>query len=415
MSYLSNVNYLYSTWMDASNSIPNGTYGNVSLLTLGKGQIGNLTTGSIGLNCDSPSSYVLDASGAVRIRDNLDISGNINSAFLDASLNLRALDSQVVKTSGIQNIAGAKTFTETTTFNGTIVGMTAMRMSGGQVQTSGGLYYPSTNFNRKIVLAPVANNEYQNYSIGTNVSNKLIQFLVPDDTGHFVFSNANDTTSKSDILDISPPAITAYTEFGVSNGTTTSIVLTQNDGLRIYDEAIYLFNTGQERIRIDSFQEEIDISGIALIIRGGLSFTTFNASNQRVVEWDDDTLDVSNTVIQMTGMKIHNCPTGAINGATTITKPWAQYRAVESQATAYTITLPTITINDLGKEITFRKVRASAGAATISFIGNGTQWVYDSQLVGGATAQGIMTSGVATVRLVCLPDTGNGAYAWFRC
>ena len=77
-----------------------------------------------------------------------------------------------------------------------------------------------------------------------------------------------------------------------------------------------------------------------------------------------------------------------------------------------TITLPTITSSNLGQQITFRRVGGTT-TVVVSFIGNGTQFVYNTALTGAATAQGLMASGTYTVKLVSLLVTGT-TYAWFQ-
>ena len=105
-----------------------------------------------------------------------------------------------------------------------------------------------------------------------------------------------------------------------------------------------------------------------------------------------------------------------ITGTTTLSMAGAntmfKYYSVSAGATAYTITLPTITITDLGKRITFRRVGGTTTTA-ISFIGNGTQFVYNTALTGGATAQALMASGVYIVKLVPMVVSGT-TYAWFQ-
>jgi hypothetical protein len=67
----------------------------------------------------------------------------------------------------------------------------------------------------------------------------------------------------------------------------------------------------------------------------------------------------------------------------------------------------------LGTEILFRRVGGTT-TTIVSFIGNGTQKVYNTALTGGGTAQTLMSSGVYIIKLVALVDGVVGTYAWFQ-
>ena len=115
-------------------------------------------------------------------------------------------------------------------------------------------------------------------------------------------------------------------------------------------------------------------------------------------------------------LNIFNSTTTRIITNTTITKPYDQFvLCEESLGTGYTITLPTITgTADLGKAITFRKVKKTLNF-NISFIGNGTQYVYNRLLSGSLSAQALMPPTVYKITLVPLFDATVGAgYAWFQ-
>ena len=102
-----------------------------------------------------------------------------------------------------------------------------------------------------------------------------------------------------------------------------------------------------------------------------------------------------------------------IAAATTISTPYYEYYSVNAGATAFTITLPTITINMLGKKIIFRRVGGTT-TTIVSFVGNGTQKVYNTLNTGGAAAQALMGSGEYIVSLVPLVDGTAGTYAYFE-
>lgn len=541
---------MFNIWIYNSNKVP-ATYGNVSLYSQQKADLNQITTTRLGVNCDSSANaYTADISGSLWVRGDTDISGNINSPWLDASLNLRALDTVVVKTTGNQTIGGEKTLTGTLTssqsmvitgattkemkventggslsssmsangirttgyfwgqaqggnsyrgtttantnfyitndelsyltgitssvqtqlnntltldtaqiitgakrftgdvsfntgsvlfqngltsngaiaLNSTLVGATAIRMANGSIQTAGGIYFPASDFNRKIVLAPVANNEFQNYSIGTNTTNKLIQFMVPDDSSLFRFSCGASTTTKTDIMDITPSGLSMKNvktiDLNYSNSTT--VKLDPNVGLIVYGKTISVFNAAgtNQWMWLDGFTNSFDMSGTDTNFYGG--GIKLNANPLEIYDitgitgiryggWNTTKLDISGSLLQLENQYINRSNTTVVGAATTITKPYNQYYAVEATGTAYTITLPTITAADLGKEIVFRKVRQTGTAVSISFIGNGSQRVYSTALAGGTTAQALMTSTTYVVNLLPLPDpaAGAGLFGWF--
>ena len=86
--------------------------------------------------------------------------------------------------------------------------------------------------------------------------------------------------------------------------------------------------------------------------------------------------------------------------------------SVSAGATAFTITLPTITAANVGQKIMFRRVGGTV-ATTISFIGDGSQFVYSLTNVGATTAQPLMPNGTFIVELIGLLVTGS-TYAYFR-
>jgi len=96
---------------------------------------------------------------------------------------------------------------------------------------------------------------------------------------------------------------------------------------------------------------------------------------------------------------------------TTLSSIIYSYYSVSAAATAYTITLPTLTAANLGQNIIFRRVGGTVTTA-ISFTSNGTQLVYNTALTGSAT-NALMASGQYIVRLVGLLVTGT-TYAYFQ-
>jgi len=106
-----------------------------------------------------------------------------------------------------------------------------------------------------------------------------------------------------------------------------------------------------------------------------------------------------------------------ISSATTLSytasNSFYKYYSISAGATAFTITLPTIDASHLGNEIQFRRVGGTT-TTVVSFIGNGTQNVYNQTNVGGTTAQALMASGGYIVRLVPMLLTNAPTYAWFQ-
>ena len=133
--------------------------------------------------------------------------------------------------------------------------------------------------------------------------------------------------------------------------------------------------------------------------------------------------------IYSNSINIYNSLTAPITSSTTLTIPIAEYINLAPTG-AITITLPTIRIPtsstgsnlnslvsvygsvNIGTKIAFRRVGRTS-TVIISFIGNGTQNVYNTTNTGATTAQGLMSSGVYIVNLVALVVTGT-TYAWFQ-
>jgi hypothetical protein len=212
----------------------------------------------------------------------------------------------------------------------------------------------------------------------------------------------NTALEKTLVLDGGGVNIRFHKAFKLWNATNTHGLLEMGAGStnfdssgithRVFNGQIRLYNTTLTEAVTINPSASVDISGIDLVMK----------NNGQILK-ENMYLFQSNSA-------------SPYNANTTITKPYRHSYTVESTATAFTITLPTIADNDDGNEIIIRKVRTAAGTATISFIGNGTQNVYGFTNTGGTTAQGIMTSTVYVVRFLALREhTGDGSvkYAWF--
>ena len=81
--------------------------------------------------------------------------------------------------------------------------------------------------------------------------------------------------------------------------------------------------------------------------------------------------------------------------------------------TATTITLATITAQNIGTKLTFRRTGGTTTVA-VSFIGNGTQSVFNLTNTGGTTAQALMPSGSYSVTLVALYQTSTSTFGWYQ-
>ena len=99
-----------------------------------------------------------------------------------------------------------------------------------------------------------------------------------------------------------------------------------------------------------------------------------------------------------------------INAASTLTYPTSEIYSIDV-ASDITITLPTIAAANNGTKIIFRR---TGGTTNISFIGNGSQSVYNSANTGGTTAQTLMPSGSYSVTLYALESYSTSSYAWFQ-
>lgn len=81
--------------------------------------------------------------------------------------------------------------------------------------------------------------------------------------------------------------------------------------------------------------------------------------------------------------------------------------------TATTITLPSIAGANVGTKVVFRRTGGTTTVA-VSFIGNGTQSVFNLINTGGTTAQALMPSGSYSVTLCALYQTSTGTFGWYQ-
>jgi hypothetical protein len=92
---------------------------------------------------------------------------------------------------------------------------------------------------------------------------------------------------------------------------------------------------------------------------------------------------------------------------------YPSYSVQAPSSTAFNITLPTIVAGSLGNRILFRRLTGGTTTTTISFIGNGTQPVYNTANAGGTGAQALMPSGTNVVEMMSALVSA-GVYAWYE-
>ena len=415
-------------------------------------------TGTITESVTGAKTFTDDASFNALIK-----CGIIQSSWLDASLNLRAYDASCVKLTGNQTISGAKTFTGDVSFNtgtvvfqnglttngsivssNSIVGITAMRMSGGSIQTNGGIYFQAADLNRKLTLYPVTSGECGNHSIGVNTTGTNMQFMVPDINRKYTFSYGLTASTKQDILMIDPSGadtsiVGKLTLFDSSFASINRrLVSNQSDFFTLKKGGLLIEDSGEPMLKYSpvsggkllEFHSNLRIYdnsfaepniAIEYAPEFGLRInrnTEFKGNDIYILLSDGSTnLILGNprgTIQSATSTHWYSAPS-LISAAYTIPKPWDEYYGIKTTGTAYTITLPTITDDwEAGNPITFRKVRETGSAVTVSFITNGTQRLFSNTLTGSTTAVGIMTSTVYYFKLVPMWDEVQADWGWFR-
>ena len=100
-----------------------------------------------------------------------------------------------------------------------------------------------------------------------------------------------------------------------------------------------------------------------------------------------------------------------ISSNITLSFPFSEYYSI-SATSVLTVTLPTITASNVGSRVVFRRVGGTTTIA-ISFIGNGSQSVFNSTNTGGTTAQALMPSGSYIVKLAAMYITST-TFGWFQ-
>jgi hypothetical protein len=319
--------------------------------------------------------------------------------------------------------------------------------------------------------ALVLNNALGNYSIDVNDTNQDMTFLLPNDTKRFKFSYGTSPTTTEimtigsgftnlniggggagEQFTIKSGGNTLFTvsdfnkEVRVSNGCDlivssdflfedatvgTIMRFSTQDGLLLQQSAPFIMRAGTtsdgDYFKIDAVASTIDISGV--IQMNFLGDTRLNfyqpLTTTRVGGFYGADMDLSGGIITLTNQMLlkNNMYINALNadaygvngnniaGTNTIQTPYAHFYGVEGTS-VFTITLPTITLQDLGNEICFRRV---SGTSNISFISSGGQKAYPNGSITGQTTAFVgLTSGTnAFVAFTAMKESGNTTYAWF--
>ncbi len=100
-----------------------------------------------------------------------------------------------------------------------------------------------------------------------------------------------------------------------------------------------------------------------------------------------------------------------ISANTTLSFPLANEIYSVSTTSNITITLPTIASSNCGAKVIFKRVGGTT-TTSISFIGNGSQSVYNIVMSGGTTAQALIPSGSYVATLYALQVSTTPTYAW---
>jgi len=141
--------------------------------------------------------------------------------------------------SNIPLLNGTNTFTSTNTFQGEITATSGIRVGSTPYGFSEGIVFPTIDGYRKLVLYPVNNNPYENYSIGAHHTSNEMNFTVPDNTKSFNFGYATSSTTRSNILSFNSSSLTlspnAYLKMGTASPytpPTNSLSMGQNNSYR---------------------------------------------------------------------------------------------------------------------------------------------------------------------------------------
>jgi hypothetical protein len=314
--------------------------------------------------------------------------GGISAASIPDS----ALSSNVGLLTGAQTFSGAKSFTGGITASGTqtiTFGTNAPTMNGGGISAA---------------------------SIPDSALSSNVGLL----TGAQTFSGSKSFTGG--ITATGTQTITFGTNAPTMNGGNITFAATSIPNSALQNSVI-LSGASQTISGAKTFTGGITASGTQTITFG-TNAPTMSGANISSASIPDSALSsnipLENGTNTFTGANainnqyVHAAYGSLISAASTLTTLSAiiyEYYSISAGATAFTITLPTITSSNVGQSITFRRVGGTTTTA-ITFAGNGTQLVYNTALSGGTT-NALMASGVYIIKLVGLLVTGT-TYAYFQ-
>ena len=128
-----------------------------------------------------------------------------------SDLSMSLIDHFNIRPAYGQLLSQSNTWTGANTFDTNNTRISKSLIIGGltvSAQTDGGIYFNSSALNRKIVLATTTNDEFGNYSIGTQTN--TTQFMVPTSTQKYTFSYGMTATTKKDFAIIESSGISIF-------------------------------------------------------------------------------------------------------------------------------------------------------------------------------------------------------------
>jgi hypothetical protein len=216
VAYDSNLVHLTGTETISGNKTFSGTVAGITKVMVGLENVDNTsdankpvsTATQTALNLKADDSVVVKLAGAQTISGDKTFSGNViaNAKTItptqlgylsDMSLSFAtAFNDRPVYN---QLLAASNTWTGVNTFNTNNVAVTkSIGIAGATVRVDGGIYFPNTDLNRRIVFYSSGNNEYQNHSIGKGPY--TMQFMVDATNNYYTFSAAATALSKTDYV-----------------------------------------------------------------------------------------------------------------------------------------------------------------------------------------------------------------------
>ena len=338
----------------------------------------NSDLGSNNLNNATAVGYgtIVNASSTIQLGSNSEtvaLSGSLKSGsntITAAQLGyLSAVSTGIVDTASSQTIGGTKTFSTAPVMSGASI--TSASIPDGALSSNVALLTGTQTFSgtKTFSTAPVMSGA----SItSATIPNAALQSTVTINNTASTFSALKTFTGGIDA------SASQTINFGTNPITVGSIV---SGGFTVTQAQIgYLSSVSTGIVDTSSNQS----------ITGNKTFSGNVTVNSMILMKDQGTL---------------------ITAATTAAPLYTSY-SVQAGASAFNITLPTITSTNVGQRLLFRRTGGTT-TTVVSFIGNGSQNVYNTALTGGTTAQALMGSGLYKVELISGLLTAS-TYAWFQ-